>query len=225
MYYVVGACAYQSSFLLTLSNLEPFRTGRQRFCYIHPDYPNRLVKVDQLNLRKPVTKKEVQYLWSIKKSGPCLKLKSIAQFYGTVETDIGVGAIYELIVDGPNNKPAATLLDFIKDNQTSHIVDVLTPALEAFRERVYSDGIIIRDLNADNICIRTMPDGSLNLVAVDGFGHKYPFPQSQIYLSSKRAANWKMNALFKRFHYTNVEALIAQPTQRNENKIEKRSIS
>jgi hypothetical protein len=146
--------------------------GQTRACYIHPEDPSKVIKVDFIDKGYEQTAKEALYYRKIARLKPDIEYDFIPRFHGSVETNLGKGGIFDLIRDEDTGEVSKTLADYYRDGGMQSGRASWDEAFSRFRERLYSTGVIIKDLNMRNLCVQRRLDGSRHLVAIDGIGHR-----------------------------------------------------
>ncbi|MEX6178501.1 YrbL family protein [Providencia hangzhouensis] len=85
--------------LLPSENL--IASGSQRACYQHPEYNHLCVKVHLSGRDDKETLRKVRYYKRLYKRN--LTVKTISHYYGTQQTDRGLGYVFQLIKDKTEN--------------------------------------------------------------------------------------------------------------------------
>lgn len=174
---------------VNLDNLSPFAQGANRYCYQHPDNPNRCLKViRQENIKARYRRQSPvkRLLGSARLNDNAQELKAHAQpairqllragtesivwshlprFYGSVETTLGPGNESELIrcTDG---SVAPTLESLIRSRK---LTTDLQDAIGRFEAWLAETRILTRNLLPHNLVV-TDRSGQPELFLVDGLG-------------------------------------------------------
>ncbi|MFY0655778.1 MAG: hypothetical protein JXR12_03260 [Neptunomonas phycophila] len=171
---------------LQLSTLNPFAQGGNRLCFIHPDVPEKCIKVRRpdftledcrrkkgfpKNLR-PLSSfddnleefKVVSHLYKIKGEGV---YKHIYRCFGFVDTDLGAGLETELVRDD-DGKISLSLKQYIWECGYSPECEKSINELINF----WKDNLIpSRDLLTHNVLVQQADNGVIKrLVVIDGLG-------------------------------------------------------
>jgi hypothetical protein len=189
---------------LKLAGLEPFGRGRNRDCFVHPDHPDRCVKVLREE-RAPEIRHRQLPLWRRWRKSVhdfdesfrdycTLKIlesdndpsiwRHLPRCFGWVETDRGRGLVIELIRDA-DGLISRSFLDYLwmhsYDDRAQAAVDELAQFWEV-------SVIPTRSLGLHNIAAQWRPDGTLRLVVIDGFGSTafIPLPRWSKTIETKR---------------------------------------
>jgi len=177
---------------LHLKALSPFARGGNRLCFVHPEHPDRCIKVRRpdftladLRRTKGFPKNLRPLSWfddnleelkvmediAARLGEPAFAL--VSRCFGFEETDMGLGLTSELIRDG-DGRIARTLKQHIWDNGYSN--DLKT-AVQRFGEAWAALGVPSRDLLVHNLVVQFESDGSIRrLVAIDGLGSASAIP-------------------------------------------------
>lgn len=148
--------------ILKLSHNLLIGTGRDRICYRHPENPDLCIKVSPRDSKQ--SDNEVRYYHHLKRRN--INSPYVAQYFGTIETNLGKGEIFELIKDDDGN-----ISESIKHHiDTKNIT--LTEAKKMIQV-IYDDfkchRILTRDMSGTNIVIRKQ-NGKNYPVLIDGLG-------------------------------------------------------
>ena len=197
--------------MLNLQDIEPFAIGGTRRCYVHPQDPRRCVKVLRPD-RTPSARRAVVTGWrrfkrlqnfddQRKETDAYRHLKRIGQldythvprFYGTVETDQGVGIVTALFrnYDGGFPKNLEELLP-------QGMSDALERAIDEFKQWLRRERFLTRDLLPHNIIAVADAPERYRLVIVDGIGNSEFIPLSHWFKFCARA---KIERKLRKFDY------------------------
>lgn len=160
--------------------------GRTRECFLDPRDSAKCIKVDFTSKGYHQTAKEARYYQKLLKIKPDLEYDFIPQFYGMEETDRGWGGVFDLIRDEDTQEVSLTLGHYLRDGSVARDQDLWNTALTEFLGRLMATGVIVRDLNPGNLCARKRNDGSIQLVAIDGIGHRDFIPLCDYFLRFAR---------------------------------------
>jgi hypothetical protein len=145
--------------------------GRTRGCYRDPRDASLCIKVDYLEKGYHQTAKEASYYQKLRRLKPGLEYDFIPRFHGMVETNRGTGGVFDLVRDD-DGQVSRTLGECLRDGTVVRERQLWEQALDQFLGRLRETGVIIRDLNPGNLSARLRADGSIQLVAIDGIGHR-----------------------------------------------------
>ena len=150
--------------------------GRTRECFFDPRDPTRCIKVDFAARGCRQTVKEAKYYSKLARLKPGMDYDFIPRFHGFVETDRGLGGIFDLVRDEVTHEVSQTLGHYLRADAVRTELPKWEAALGRFLDRLMETGVIVRDLNPGNLCARKRADGTFQLIAIDGIGHRDFFP-------------------------------------------------
>ena len=150
--------------MIKLNDIFPFAKGGNRMCFVHPDNPNRCLKVIHPGILTKIKKSKPWYkqLRSSESFDDNLReqnaynqkaLKSnnpeiwdhLAKWYGMVETDIGIASETELIRN--NGRIAETLEEYLFRNG---LTDEIKDAIEEFHKWLRQHLVLTKNLIVQN---------------------------------------------------------------------------
>lgn len=153
-------------------------SGRQRACYQHPDYPDLCIKVHHTGRDDKETLREVRYYKRLARKNR--SVTTISQYFGTQETDHGLGYIFQLIKDKNGN--TSQTLDYYLRNKSAYLKHKsnMKLAYNEFKKKVFSESIVSMALKTYNIVYQLGHSphgrffiidnlGSANLIPLDYF--------------------------------------------------------
>lgn len=171
---------------LRLSNQKPFAQGGNRLCFVHPEHPDRCIKVRRPDFsladrrRKKGFPKNLKPLSSFDDNREEFRIMSrfeqyygdrifhhVSRCYGFTDTDLGAGLVSELIRDA-NGAISETLKKYLWDHGLTDDCQAAITTLCEFWQR---EAVPSRDLLLHNIVVQKGPEGQiLRLVVIDGLG-------------------------------------------------------
>lgn len=160
---------------IELSKADLLASGDMRDCFVHPKDSAKCIKVDKPRSHKPATLIEAAYFQRIYRIRKGQFFEYISNYYSLVDTNFGIGSIYDLIRHEDTGKVSETLLN-VMINQPD-LEDEIDTALIRLKHQMCHDPIIVRDLRPWNICAQRLLNGSISLKVIDGFGHRFFFSQ------------------------------------------------
>lgn len=178
--------------LLELDSRTPFNIGGTRRCYVHPDDPDKCVKVlrpDRTAERRKATvtgwrkfkplssfddqlKEQRAYEQICRAKDPRI-FNHVPRYYGVLQTDLGVGIVTQLYRNFDGKFPV-TLEELLLDPVSKS----LERAVAEFKDWLRSVRFLTRDLLPHNIIAVWTDPGSVQLVIVDGLGNSEFVPIS-----------------------------------------------
>lgn len=179
--------------MIHLSNQTPLGTGRHRQCYLHPENAQRCIKIiyhtSQGGLKE--TKRELRYYAHL--SGYLKDWSGIPQYYGTVETDLGTGYVYDVITDF-DGKPSVTLKAFAAQCCYDRDVVMLREVLKKLKRYLHDNHIVTMTLKPQNILCRRVSESEVIPVVCDNIGESTIVPLatwSAWFCHRKQARLWQ----------------------------------
>ena len=110
--------------MLTLESSALIGRGLRRECYFHPEDENKCIKVVVSGDHKE-TRREQSYYRLLEKRN--ISWRMLARFYGNVDTNLGEGAVFDLIRDY-NGEISKTLGHYFSAiNETDRIEPIFRP--------------------------------------------------------------------------------------------------
>ena len=189
-------------FVIYLEKNHFIGEGEIRFCYEHPLNDQFCVKIPRVETTRDYTEKELKYFKKLsKRSKVNFQFPFYADFRQEIDTNLGLGQVFDLVRDETTNEISKTLEYYLtKDNSIDD--NKLEDALKILKKQMIKHKVFTRDLRARNICCRIKNDGTVELVIVDGIGHRdfFPFADWFYYFSKK-----KVNRTFKKWHFDSIE--------------------
>jgi len=149
------------------------KEGIRQKCFMHPDDENLCIKIAKPNIDKKRLINETKYWARYSKK----KIKSndypfFPRYYGTIETNLGIGHVFDLIRDETTDEYSKTLdyyllnsVDFINDGILEATFKKLIQLMARYR-------VIANDIKPENICCKILSDNTVQLVLIDGVGHR-----------------------------------------------------
>tara|TARA_B100001057_G_scaffold209750_1_gene210442 strand:+ start:149 stop:787 length:639 start_codon:yes stop_codon:yes gene_type:complete len=180
--------------MINLDGLQPFASGGNRRCFIHPNNNYRCLKVSLEEQSKKVKQNAPWYkkLRSEKSFDDNLReqkayaqralrkdnsdtWKHLAKWYGMVETSIGPASETELIRDNQNNI-ASTLEAYLF---SYGMTDEIKIALDEFESWLRSSLVLTKNIIPHNLVLGYEGE-KIVLKIIDGLGSKSYLPLTQI---------------------------------------------
>ncbi|WP_299112940.1 YrbL family protein [uncultured Winogradskyella sp.] len=176
--------------------------GEIRFCYEHPHNKQLCIKIPRPETTREYTNKELLYFKKLSKRN---KSKYSYPFYSDFHheeaTNLGLGQIFDLVRDETTGEISKTLEYYLTENNI--IEDKrLKQALDVLKQQMAKHKVFTRDLRARNICCKLNKDDSIELIIIDGIGHRdfFPFADWFHYFSKK-----KVDRTFTKWHFDSLE--------------------
>ncbi|MHC4856592.1 MAG: YrbL family protein [Planctomycetota bacterium] len=147
--------------------MEPFAEGEERFCYLHPNDAQKVVKIQKGESRKQ-TLRELKFYGKLSQR-KMTDYRHIPRYYGKVKTNLGEGFVVGLISDF-DGKISRTIMEYFQ--QGFPLSDFL-PYIEELEQNLLENRLIISaDLvGRHNMVVQRLSAGQPRLVIVDGLGN------------------------------------------------------
>ncbi len=170
---------------LQLKNLEPFARGGNRLCFVHPDNPDRCIKVRRpdftladcrrkkgfpKNLR-PLSyfddnREEFKVMRELESQYGEALFKHISRCYGFENSDMGKGLVSELIRNS-DGRISQTLKKYLWDHGVD---DAIQKGIRNLADFWLTECVPSRDLLLHNIVVQMSGNQIDRLVVIDGLG-------------------------------------------------------
>jgi hypothetical protein len=150
--------------VLSLKGLEPVGKGTNRACYQHPEDETKCIKVT-ISDDFAESNREKKYYSLLERRE--ISWEMLARYYGTVETDMGEGLVFDLIrdADGLISKPLVHY--FTTEALTSELEDPIGK-FHALKQYLLEQKIIVKDLGIYNILYQKLNNGGGRYMIIDG---------------------------------------------------------
>ncbi|HON59289.1 MAG TPA: YrbL family protein [Smithella sp.] len=167
--------------------------GAHRSCYIHPTNKNLCVKLNMPHQEKEI-KRERKYYRHLEKRK--ISWDMIPRYYGEIETNLGRGSLFDLIVDTDGHVSQSLHRYLLSPEKTERFFDGLCKSLRAFKEYLYKNRIITMDLDPTNILCQKNDMTIVKFFIVDNVYNTEFIPMSNY---SKNFARRKITRKWQRF--------------------------
>lgn len=152
--------------------------GLFRSCYHHPLRSDMCIKIGHPSVQESKLDKEHHYLEKLQKRISLRKedYPFFSQYHGKIKTNLGTGALYDIVTDSNSKNISQTLYYYIVNKEHSIEDITLQNALKNLLDTMNFHKVIARDLTAVNICCKINKNNKLEMIIVDGIGHRYFIP-------------------------------------------------
>ena len=196
--------------------------GTSRTCYFDPRDATRCIKIDSGARSFSQTKQEGKYYDWIARKRPHFSFDCFPRFYGFVETNLGLGGVYDAVRDSTSGTTSKTLRHYMQDGSVTRELDRWEEALRRLRESVLRNSLVVGDLGPGNICASQGPNGVIQLVIIDGIGHRDFLPLCD-YIPALARRRSRRQML--RYGLTSVEDLLSFAEKRQKARLQKKPIA
>ncbi len=147
--------------------------GLYQKCYRHPKNTNLCVKIEKKDIKQPRLENEINYSIKVsKKKWAKFEYPFYSKCYGAIETNLGKGYVFDLITDEDTHQVSKTMNYYLL-NSNHQITDLeLQTAFDKLISLMAKHRIIANDLWSTNICCKILKDKSIQLIIIDGLGHR-----------------------------------------------------
>jgi hypothetical protein len=180
---------------LRLADLKPFGVGGRRRCFVHPDRPDRCVKVARRDGSTMLQAKpglatwlrfgrvydnnadELKELSKLqRKLGEDRMMRHFPRLHGMAPTDLGPGLVTDLVRDA-DGRISQTLRELLVEGRD---LREFRAAYDSFGRFLIEHGIVTRDLLDHNLVVRQGADGARTFFLIDGFGDSAWFSPGRV---------------------------------------------
>lgn len=160
--------------MLELSAATLVGKGLHREVHVHPDDDSKCVKVVVLRGEEETRREQAYYRFLQRRN---IDWNSLPQFYGNEETNMGPGAVFDLIRD--DDGQVSKTLEFYLDNlsSTPEPVESISQALLNLKRDLLEQNIITMTLKPKNMVVQRRNDGMRCLI-IDNIGNSDIVPIS-----------------------------------------------
>ncbi len=162
--------------------------GHNRQCFHHPDNQNLCIKINIGNETKDSDKEIAYYKKLVKKDITKFDYPFFANYLGPIQTNLGIGHVYDLVVDEQSHQVSKTLKYYIDTKPAIIDYKILITALSRLKQQMIQHRVFVSGLYARNICCKILQDYSIELVIIDGLRNKEMIPLADYisYLARKK---------------------------------------
>ena len=144
----------------------PIGEGQERICYVHPQDPDKLVKIQKGPADKQ-TRREIKLYRRLLRC-KTTDYSQLPRFYGKVETNLGNGFVTDLIKDYDGEISNSLYWYFERGTPVSEFYTYL----EELKQYLLENQIIISvDMRRTNVLFRKLSAKQAHLVVIDGLGN------------------------------------------------------
>ena len=178
--------------VLTINEELFIGSGGHQATYIHPIDATKCIKIPHLPDDKDV-RKEMRYRESCAKKLENSRL--VTEFFGTVETNLGLGYVFERVLDY-DGKTSKNLKDFLpKTKPDAKTLQRIWTVLLNFKSDFLRENIAIVDTDIENFMVQEPAPASFRVRIVDNIGTPVLIPLVYWF---EFAAAWKAKRYWNR---------------------------
>lgn len=158
--------------MIELETEKMIGKGLHREVYIHPEDESKCVKVVVLRGEKETKREQAYYRFLQKKN---INWISLPEFYGNVETNLGSGAVFDLVRD--EDGQVSKTLEFYLNNLSEYTEwhDLFIDALKRLKADMLGQNIIAMTIKPKNMVIRYQK-GKVDCLIIDNIGNSDILP-------------------------------------------------
>jgi len=151
--------------------------GFARKCYFYPGKDGLCIKIGKPDVDESHLYKEINYYNKIKKKNTSkFDYPFYSLYHGTIETNLGEGFVYDLVRDETTQHVSKTLLEYLYMKDCPYDDSIFDAALIRLKDQMIKHKVFASDLRPRNICCKILKDESIELIIIDGIGHRDFFP-------------------------------------------------
>lgn len=171
--------------MLKLNEEQFLGDGNHKKVYIHPEDSHKCVKL-LFTPDDPDMNREFRYRKVLGKRVEDMPL--LTKYYGTVETDQGMGYVFERVVDYDGQASRTLLAELEQPSDKARLEQILKDFRQEFlRERFAPAGV-----DPDNFLVQRVSEDEYRVRIIDNIGTSAKFPLEYYigFLSKKRAKKY-----------------------------------
>lgn len=179
--------------VIDLSQSKPLGTGAHRSCYPHPENRQLCIKVLHTVTKSELRniKHEMRYYRHI--DSYLTDWSCIPRFHGTVETNMGIGYVFDLILDY-DGTPSATLGNIIETCESPEQAQKIVNLILQLKKYIRDNHILTITMNPHNVLCRRVSEFEMVPVICDNLGRSSVIPWSHWFQSigdSSQQKRWE----------------------------------
>ena len=144
-------------------------TGVYRECYIHPEKDDQCIKIVYREGGDAETDREQKYYRYLSKRG--ISWEMLARFHGNIETNLGPGAVFDLIRDYDDNISKTLDTYFKSTDETCVPYTNIFQSLFELKHYLLKYNIITMAFKPKNILYKRLSETTGRCVIVDSLGN------------------------------------------------------
>jgi hypothetical protein len=171
-------------------NTDPVGKGKERACFVHPDDPQKAIKISLGDVSEQ-SRREIKFYQKLQKRGG--GDPHIPRFYGLCDSNLGQGIVVDMIrdQDGEISRPLNWYL------AEGYPIEDFEPYLDELQQSFLQNLIIFNhDMTVGNLLFQKVSASAARLVAIDGLGDVVALDWFDVFPSLVRR---KISRRWKRF--------------------------
>lgn len=159
--------------MIKIENDHFIAEGSFQKCYKHPSNHDLCIKISKQNIETTRLANEIKYCKKVsKKRINKNNHQFFSKYHGTVETNLGTGYVFDLIKDETTQDISKTLEYYLLYPDPAISDKILNTEFERLIQLMIKYKIIANDIRAKNICCKILKDKTIELIHIDGLGHR-----------------------------------------------------
>jgi len=151
--------------ILTISS-EPIGVGQERACYLHPQDPGKVVKLQKGSSDRQ-TRRELKLYRQLARR-KLSNFRHIPRYYGKVKTNLGEGFVVDLVADFDGKVSKSLWWHF----EQGYPVTEFSAYLDELRQYLLDNLVVFSvDMGRYNILLQKTSPRQARLVVIDGLGN------------------------------------------------------
>lgn len=174
--------------------------GRHRVCYIHPEDEKKCIKVIHSASGNALRENQRELAYYAHLNRYLTDWRGIPRYYGQIETNLGIGYVYDRIVDF-DGKPSRTLQDYFPIEELETTYSQLYQLLEDLKSYLQANKIVTMSIKPYNILCHRISPTKIFPVVCDNIGTASFFP---LELYSSTFCRLKQKRIFERLEQLDI---------------------
>ena len=160
--------------VLTLGENLFIGNGAHRKVYVHPENPRRCIKITYTDIGQMTEERELKYLRILKRRHKQLGI--LPTYFGQVETNLGIGYVYERVVDydGGSSLSIASVAD--DETWFRSLQSMFAEKLQYLHAQLLENEIVSMALEMQNIMFPQIAPGQYDVKLVNDIGSPVAIP-------------------------------------------------
>lgn len=156
--------------MLNIDKSKYVGKGNQREVYVHPENPRLCIKfIVNGNFNTRHAHRESTYYKHLERRNISWEL--LPKYYGDVETNLGLGSVFDLICDHDGSVSKTLEYYFGSEQITEKHFDGICQALNQLKEYLMKNRIITMTPKSKNIVYQQNSSGASNAIVIDNIGN------------------------------------------------------
>lgn len=175
---------------IVLTEEDHLGQGTNKICYYHPEDKDKIIKFSLDRFHENDLEYELKYRRACKEV--VARSTLLTKYYGTVETDKGIGHIFELVrdYDGKISETFESLI--LREKNSPKVFDVLA----MLKKTMLKESIVTYKIFPDNFLVQRLSEQEYCVRIIDGIGMHVLFPLPYY---SNFLARYRQKSVFTNF--------------------------